>query len=144
MGILGEIPYDAMLAKLDSTVALWRAADPAMPVQPALHLIVSVAQGQPGKDSMYRQRSDPDLIEKVYGLARSRRRHHYSSTSRTGKSTLQAELPVLSVPFSAPTSTSASIPSSQMKREGRVPGTKIGTMTAADVNCASSITSRRS
>ena len=48
MGILGEIPYDAMLARLDSTVALWRAADPAMPVQPALHLIVSVAQGQPG------------------------------------------------------------------------------------------------
>ena len=43
-----------------------------MPVQPALHLIVSVAQGAPGKDSMYRQRSDTGLIEKVYGWAKSK------------------------------------------------------------------------
>src|SRR5512146_3174965 len=58
MGILGEIPYAQMLAKLDSTVAQWRRADPGTPVVPALHLIVSVAQGLPGKDGMYRQRSD--------------------------------------------------------------------------------------
>src|SRR5512146_528215 len=58
MGILGEIPYAQMLAKLDSTVAQWRTADPDKPVVPALHLIVSVAQGLPGKDGMYRQRSD--------------------------------------------------------------------------------------
>ena len=28
MGILGEIPYDQMLAKLDTVVGEWRAADP--------------------------------------------------------------------------------------------------------------------
>jgi len=135
MGILGEIPYDAMLAKLDSTVGLWRAADRTLPVQPALHLIVSVAQGQPGKDSMYRQRSDPDLIEKVYGLARS----HGAITIldiQAGKSTLQAELPVIEKFLSRPDVHVGVDPEFYMhhNREGRVPGTKIGSMTAADVN----------
>ena len=135
MGILGEIPYDAMLAKLDSTVALWRAADPGLPVQPALHLIVSVAQGQPGKDSMYRQRSDPDLIEKVYGLARSRSAITILDI-QAGKSTLQAELPVLERFLSRPDVHLGIDPEFYMhnNREGRIPGTKIGSMTAADVN----------
>jgi hypothetical protein len=135
MGILGEIPYDAMLAKLDSTVGLWRAADPTMPVQPALHLIVSVAQGQPGKDSMYRQRSDPDLIEKVYGLARSRGAITILDI-QAGKSTLQAELPVIEKFLARPDVHVGIDPEFYMhhNREGRIPGSKIGSMTAADVN----------
>jgi len=135
MGILGEIPYDAMLRKLDSTVALWRSADPTLPVQPALHLIVSVAQGQPGKDSMYRQRSDPDLIEKVYGLARSRGAITILDI-QTGKSTLQAELPVIERFLARPDVHVGVDPEFNMhhNREGRSPGTKIGAMTAADVN----------
>jgi len=135
MGILGEIPYDAMLAKLDSTVALWRGADPSMPVQAALHLIVSVAQGQPGKDSMYRQRSDPDLIEKIYGMARSRGAITILDI-QTGKSTLQAELPILERFLSRPDVHLGIDPEFNMhhNREGRVPGTKIGSMTASDVN----------
>ena len=137
MGILGEIPYDAMLAKLDSTVALWRAADPSLPVQPALHLIVSVAQGAPGKDSMYRQRSDPDLIEKVYGLARSRGAITILDI-QTGKSTLLAELPVIERFLSRPDVHLGVDPEFHMhhNREGRIPGSKIGSMTAADVNAA--------
>src|SRR5262249_26303903 len=39
MGILGELPPEEMLAKLDREVAAWNAADPSKPVQPALHLI---------------------------------------------------------------------------------------------------------
>ena len=137
MGILGEIPYDAMLAKLDSTVALWRAADPSLPVQPALHLIVSVAQGAPGKDSMYRQRSDPDLIEKVYGLARSRGAITILDI-QAGKSTLPAELPVIERFLSRPDVHLGVDPEFHMhhNREGRIPGSKIGSMTAADVNAA--------
>src|SRR5207302_1913888 len=47
MGILGEIPPDQMLAKLDTIVAQWRAADPLTPVLPALHMVVSVAKPEP-------------------------------------------------------------------------------------------------
>ena len=47
MGVLGELATPEMLAKLDREVAAWNAADPAHPVQPALHLIVVVAQSRP-------------------------------------------------------------------------------------------------
>jgi hypothetical protein len=137
MGILGEIPYDQMLTKLDSVVAQWRAADPSKPVVPALHLIVSVAQGAPGKDSMYRQRSDPDLIEKIYGFAKARGAITILDI-QTGRSTLQSEIPVL-IPFLSRPDVHLGIdPEFNMhySREGRVPGTKIGTFDAKDVNYA--------
>ena len=137
MGILGEIPYDQMLAKLDTVVAQWRSADPSMPVQPALHLIVSVAQPLPGKDGMYRQRSDPDLIEKIYGFAKARGGLTILDV-QVGKSTLAAELPVLLPFLSRPDVHLGIDPEFFMhnNREGRIPGTKIGSMDAKDVNFA--------
>jgi hypothetical protein len=137
MGILGEIPYDQMLAKLDTFVTQWHTADPATPVMPALHLIVSVAQPQPGKDNMYRQRSDPDLIEKIYGFAKARGAITILDI-QAGKSTLDAELPVL-IPFlSRPDVHLGLDPEFYMhhSREGRIPGSKIGSMDASDVNYA--------
>jgi hypothetical protein len=137
MGILGEIPYDQMLAKLDGVVADWKKADPATPVLPALHLIVSVAQGAPGKDSMYRQRSDPDLIEKIYNFAKGKKAITILDI-QTGRSTLQKEIPVL-LPFLQRPDVHLGIdPEFNMhySREGRVPGSKIGVFTAADVNYA--------
>ena len=137
MGILGEIPYDQMLAKLDTVVGQWRASDPAVPVQAALHLIASVAQPSPGKDGMYRQRSDPDLIEKIYGFARARGAITILDV-QVGKSTLDAELPVL-LPFLARPDVHLGIdPEFFMhnNREGRIPGSKIGSMDAKDVNYA--------
>jgi hypothetical protein len=137
MGILGEIPYDQMLAKLDSVVGGWRKADPSTPVQPALHLIVSVAQGQPGKDGMYRQRSDPDLIEKIYGFAKQRGAITILDI-QGGKSTLDAEIAVLLPFLQRPDVHLGLDPEFYMhyNREGRTPGSKIGAMDAKDVNYA--------
>ena len=56
MGILGELPPDDMLAKLDSEVAAWNAADPSTPVQPALHLIAVVAADAPGPSGVFWRR----------------------------------------------------------------------------------------
>src|SRR6185503_11618746 len=135
MGILGEIPYDQMLAKLDTVVKWWQAADPSTPVQPALHLIVSVAQGAPGKDGMYRQRSDPDLIEKIYGFAHARG-YITILDIQAGKSTIDSELPVI-LPFLQRPDVHLGVdPEFYMhyNREGRIPGSKIGAMDAKDIN----------
>jgi hypothetical protein len=137
MGILGELPPDQMLARFDSIVAQWRVADPTTPVQPALHLIVSVAQGLPGKDGMYRQRSDPGLIAKVYGWAQSKGALMFLDI-QAGKSTIDSELPRL-IPFlSRPDVHLGLDPEFYMhyNREGRTPGSKIGAMDARDVNFA--------
>lgn len=137
MGILGEIPYDQMLAKLDTVAGWWRKADPTHPVQPALHLIVSVAQGLPGKDGMYRQRSDPDLIEKIYGMAHARG-YLTILDIQAGKSTIDSELPILLPYLQRPDVHLGMDPEFYMhyNREGRAPGTKIGSMDATDVNYA--------
>jgi hypothetical protein len=137
MGILGEIPYDQMLAKLDTVVGWWKAADPSTPVMPALHLIVSVAQGQPGKDSLYRQRSDPDLIEKIYNFAKQKNAITILDI-QTGKSTLQDEIPVLLPFLQRPDVHLGLDPEFNMhyNREGRAPGAKIGAMDASDINYA--------
>jgi hypothetical protein len=137
MGILGELPPPQMLAKLSQVVAQWRAADPSTPVVPALHMIVSVAQGAPGKDGMYRQRSDPDLIEKVYGWAHQQHAIMILDI-QAGKSTLDSEIPRL-IPFlSRPDVHLGVDPEFYMhyNREGRTPGSKIGAMDASDVNYA--------
>ena len=48
MGILGQIPPDEMLVRLERTTTEWARADTTRKAIPALHLIATVAQGKPG------------------------------------------------------------------------------------------------
>jgi hypothetical protein len=136
MGILGALPPDEMLAKLDREVAAWNAADSTMPVQPALHLIAVVAQDAPGTSGKYRMRMDSALIEKVYGWAQRRDALLFLDV-QVGRGTLQEELPRLTPFLKRPDVHLAIDPEFSMKH-GEVPGTKIGTFDANDVNYASS------
>jgi len=137
MGVLGELATPEMLAKLDREVAAWNAADPAHPVQPALHLIVVVAQGTPGVAGKYRMRMDSALIEKVYGWAKSKNAILFLDV-QVGQGTLQEELPRLTPFLSRPDVHLAIDPEFSMKHND-VPGTRIGTFNAEDVNYASGL-----
>ena len=132
MGVLGEYPQAEMLAKLDKVVAEWNKADPGHPVQPALHLIVVVAQGAPGRDGMYRLRMPDTLIEKVYGWAQSRNAILFLDV-QVGLSNVQSEVPRLEQFLKRPNVHLGIDPEFSMKG-GEKPGTKIGTMSSADVN----------
>lgn len=138
MGILGELPPEQMLARLDQEVARWNKADPATPVQPALHLIAVVAQGAPGRDGKYRLRMDSALVEKVYGWARQRNAILFLDV-QVGHSTLQEELPALERFLKRPDVHLGIDPEFSMHygSSGRKPGTRIGTFMADDVNFAS-------
>jgi hypothetical protein len=137
MGVLGEYPVDEMLSRLTEQVALWREADPATPVQPALHLIAVVAQGSPGKDGMYRLRMSDSLIERVYQWAQREHALLFLDV-QVGHSTLQAELPRLLHFLERPDVHLGIDPEFSMHydKEGLKPSTKIGTMMASDVNYA--------
>lgn len=137
MGILGELPPEDMLAKLDREVSAWNAADPATPVQPALHLIAVVASDSPGKSGKYRTRMDSALIEKVYGWAQKKNAILFLDV-QVGQGTLQEELPRLRAFLKRPNVHLGIDPEFSMKGS-HVPGTKIGTFDAKDVNYASSL-----
>lgn len=137
MGILGEVDSATMLAKLDREVAAWNKADPEHPVQPALHLIAVVASDQPGTAGKYRTRMDSALIRRVYNWAKMKNAILFLDV-QVGTGTLQQELPRLLPWLRNPDVHLAIDPEFSMKG-GHVPGTKIGTFDAADVNYASSL-----
>lgn len=134
MGILGELPPDQMLARLDREVAAWNKADPAHPVQPALHLIVVVAQGAPGRDGKYRLRMADSLVEKVASWAAQRNGLLFLDI-QVGKATVQEEIPRIAQFLKRPNIHLGLDPEFSMKFGDR-PGAKIGTMSSEDVNFA--------
>jgi hypothetical protein len=135
MGILGEIPPDKMLAKLDTVVKEWEAADPETPVQPALHYIAVVAQAGPGRDGKYRLRMDSSAIEEVYGWAQKRNALLFLDI-QAGMSTIQEELPRLMKFLERPNVHLGIDPEFYMhyEREGVPPGKRIGTLTSKEIN----------
>jgi hypothetical protein len=132
MGILGALPPEQMLAKLDTEVAAWQAIDPATPVIPALQLIVSTAQPIPGRDGMYRARMPDTLIDRVSSWADQRNALLFLDV-QVGHSTVAAELQRLLPYLARPTVHLALDPEFSMK-DGSAPGKRIGTMDASDVN----------
>jgi hypothetical protein len=134
MGALGEYPKAEMLERLDREVAAWSKADPGTPVQPALHLITTVAQGDAGKDGKYRMRHGDALTEKVYGWAKERNALLFLDV-QVGLSTIQEEMPRLENWLSKPDVHFGIDPEFSMK-DGTKPGKKIGSYDAADVNWA--------
>src|SRR5687768_5889232 len=134
MGILGELPPYQMLARLDKEVAAWNKADPARPVQPALHLIVVVAQGAPGRDGKYRLRMADTLINTVAGWA-ARRNALVFLDLQVALSTVQEELPRL-IPFLQRPNFHLGLDPEFSMKTGAKPGTRIGTMSSSDINYA--------
>ena len=134
MGILGELPADQMLARLDREVAAWTRADPALPVQPALHLVATVAQGAPGEDGMWRRRENPKIIEKVHGWAKQRNAILFLDI-QIGKSTLDEEMRAL-LPFLQRPDVHLGIDPEFAMTKGGDPGRRVGTYDARHINQA--------
>lgn len=135
MGILGQLPPDEMLQRLQSEAKRWAAADPQIPVQPALHYIAVTAQHLPGKDGKYRLRMPSSQIDKVLEMAKKIDAIVFLDV-QVGHSSLQSELPLLEKYLAMPNVHLGIDPEFSMKN-GKVPSTSIGTFDAEDVNYAS-------
>ena len=129
MGILGELPKYQMLAKLKGEVANWQKADTSIPVMPALHYVAVTAQSNGGKQRMRMPFRQIDTIvswaKEINGLA--------FLDIQVGWSTLQEEVPELEKYLKMPTVHLGIDPEFSMKF-GDVPGKRIGTFNADDVN----------
>jgi hypothetical protein len=134
MGILGEIPRDRMLAKLDTVAAEWARVDSTRTVRPALHLIVTVAQPLPGGDGMYRLRHGSPVIDKVIDWADSRGWLVFLDI-QIGRAPIAGEIDRLLPWLARPNVHLAIDPEFAMPPDG-VPGRRIGRIDGAQVNLA--------
>ncbi|HLR37163.1 MAG TPA: hypothetical protein VK084_03875 [Chitinophagaceae bacterium] len=132
MGILGEYPADTVLARLQRRVHQWQKADSTKQVLPALELITMSAQATPGSDSLYNMRMPFWMVDSVIDMARSINAITILDF-QVGKSTVEKEVPYYEKYLKMPDVHLAVDPEFYMKR-GNVPGTRIGTMDAKDVN----------
>ena len=134
MGILGELPKNEMLQKLKKEVAMWQAADSTIPVIPALHYVAVTAQGSPGKDGKHRMRMPDSQMDSMINWAKEINGLVFLDI-QVGHSSVAAEVPPLEKYLQLPQVHLGIDPEFSMKT-GNVPGTKIGTFDAADINVA--------
>jgi hypothetical protein len=134
MGILGEIPRAEMIKKLQGEVAKWQAADSTTTAIPALHYIAVTAQGAPGRDNMYRMRMPFKQIDTVLKWAKPIDALVFLDI-QVAHSTVKTEVTELVKYLSLPQVHLGIDPEFSLKN-GHVPGTKIGSFTAGDINDA--------
>lgn len=132
MGILGELPEKEMLDKLQGEAKKWEAADPATPVQPALHYIAVTAQQSPGAGGKYRLRMPFNQIDKVLAMAAKINAIVFLDI-QVGLSNLETEVPQLEQYLKMPNVHLGIDPEFSMKT-GHAPGKVVGTFDAADIN----------
>ena len=132
MGILGELPKNEMLKKLKHEVNYWQAADSSIPVIPALHYIAVTAQGSPGKDGKHRLRMPSSQIDTIMNWANGINALVFLDI-QVGLSNVRDEVPPLEKYLKLPQVHLGIDPEFSMK-DGSVPGKRIGTFSATDVN----------
>ena len=140
MGILGKYEKAEMLQRLDREIKNWQAADPATPIQPALHLVATSAQGLPGKDGGYRMRMSDRTIKKVLKWGNEHKAIVFLDIQR-GHAPLGPEMKYMEKYLKLPFVHLGIDPEFSMVT-GAKPGTKIGSYDAADVNQAVEFLSR--
>jgi len=134
MGVLGQYPPQQMLEKLTAEVKAWEQADPLTPVVPAIHYIAVTAQKSPGNGNKYRLRMPFTQIDKAIELAAQVNGIVFLDI-QLGHSSLAEEIPALKKYLQLPQVHLGIDPEFSMKN-GKVPGTSIGTLDAADINYA--------
>ncbi len=141
MGILGREPKDQMFRKFDGVLKEWQAADPGLPIQPALHNVTITAQGAAGGDGKYRLMNSKATIEEVRKWAKEHNCLLFMDV-QVGLSDLPHELPKLAEYMKDPTIHLGIDPEFAMQTKGVRPGKKIGTFDAKDVNYATNFLAR--
>jgi hypothetical protein len=133
MGALGEFAKDDMLRRLNDEVLNWEKADPGKPVQPALHLIAVVAQPEPGKAGKYRMVMPDEVVNRVYGWAKEAGAVMFIDI-QTGHDDIRVILPRFEWLLKNPDVHLGIDPEFNLIASKVVPGKKVGTYDAADIN----------
>jgi hypothetical protein len=137
MGALGENDSVTMIANLKKEVAKWNTADPQHAAIPALHLIVTVAQGNAGSAGLYRMVMPDKIVQQVYDLAQENHALLFLDI-QTGHDDIRNLLPRFEWILKNPDVHLGIDPEFNLISSQAKPGTKIGTYDAKDINYVSS------
>lgn len=140
MGALGEYPPEEMWSRLDKEVKKWNEVDTSIQAIPALHYIAVVASDQPGKSGKYRNRMPFHQVDSVLAIAKMRNALVFLDI-QVGQGSLQEELPELEEYLKLPHVHLGIDPEFSMK-DGSIPGKKIGSFNASDINYATNYLSQ--
>lgn len=132
MGALGEYEHDDMLARLRKEVRAWEEADPSTPVVPAIHYIVTVAQGSAGADGDWTSRMPDDQIQIALDLGKKVDGVVFLDV-QAGQSTIQREVQAI-LPYLKLPQVHLGIDPEFAMKNGRKPGEYIGTLDASEIN----------
>jgi hypothetical protein len=135
MGALGEFEKDDMLGRLRRQAEAYRQADPTTPVIPGLHMVAVVAQGDAGPSGHYRAIARDADVEKVYGWAKEVNGIFFVDI-QVGTDNIRNLLPRFDWILQNPDVHLGVDPEFMMK-DGSRPGSRIGTMSGADINYVS-------
>ena len=135
MGVLGEYPPKELWRRFNIEIKAWEKADSTTKVQPAIHYIAVVAQGNPAKDGKYRMRMPKVQVDSALAIAKMGNAIVFLDV-QVALSNVQAEIPLLENYLKLPHVHLAIDPEFSMK-DGSHPGKRIGTMDATDVNFCS-------
>ncbi len=133
MGILGCLDKATLVRELRDLAARYERAG-GKPVQPAVHLVVTVAQAGPGPDGLFRQRMPASMIEEYSQLAAANGLLLILDV-QVGRSTVAAELAPLVRYLERPHVHLALDPEFSMGPDER-PGVHLGSMDARAINYA--------
>jgi len=135
MGVLGEYPPKELWRMLRAEVATWEKADPATPVQPAIHYIASTAQGAPMKDGSHCKRMPEQQIDSALAIAKMGDAIVFLDL-QVAFSNVRKEVPKLEKYLKMSHVHLGIDPEFYMK-DGSIPGKKIGSMDASEINFCS-------
>lgn len=139
MGILGQLSDDELVSALYRRAAMYEELSDR-PVQPAIHIIATVAQDNPGSDGLYRARTDPEVIQHYADLAAENDMLLFVDV-QVGRSTVQNEIAAV-MPFLTQPHVHLALDPEFDMWGGDIPGDVIGTMTADEINYAQWVLSR--
>jgi hypothetical protein len=132
MGILGAFDDKTVIAKLNTEVKKWEVADPQTPVIPAIHYIAIVAQGTPSDNKKYISHMPKAQIQKALDMSRQINGLLFLDV-QLGQSNVAKEIPSLEAYLKDPKVHLGIDPEFSMKN-GKKPGSVIGTLDAHDIN----------
>jgi len=130
LGVLGSAPPEQIAAAIERAAA--RFAGGRLPVQPAMELIASVAQGSPGRDGNYSATIPDRRVERYLAVAH---RHHMLLILdfQPGRGEFLPQVRQFAAQLADPAVSVALDPEWKMA-PGQVPGTVIGSASAASID----------